>query len=94
MQKDRQQWFSMFFRHMFFRKEIQDLEGSWINQGCNPQKHRKVLPEQAKSGLAVPSFHFHIWNNFAVIFPNSWQRNFVCNCLLLLDSLIDQKWSP
>ena len=94
MQKDRQQWFSMFFRHMFFRKEIQDLEGSWINQGCNPQKHRKVLPEQAKSVLAVPSFHFHIWNNFAVIFPNSWQRNFVCNCLLLLDSLIDQKWSP
>ena len=94
MQKDRQQWFSMFFQHMFFEKGIQDLESLWINQGCNPQKHRKVLPEQAKSGLAVPSFHFHIWNNFAEIFPNSWQRNFVCNCVLLLNSLIDQKWSP
>lgn len=94
MQKDRQQCFSMFFQHMFFGKEIQDLESSWINQECNPQKHRKVLPEQAKSGLAVPSFHFHIWNNFAEIFPNSWQRNFVCNCVLLLNSLIDQKWSP
>lgn len=84
----------MFFQHMFFGKGIQDLESSWINQGCNPQKHRKVLPEWAKSVLGVLFSRFHIGNNFAVIFPNSWQRNFVCNCLLLLDSLIDQKWSP
>lgn len=77
-----------------FGKEIQDLESSWINQECNLQKHRKVLPEQAKSVLGVLFSRFHIWNNFAVIFPNSWQRNFVCNCLLLLNSLIDQKWSP
>ena len=85
MQKDRQQCFSMFFQHMFFGKEIQDLESSWINQGCNPQKHRKVLLEQAKSVLGVLFSRFHIWNNFAEIFPNSWQRNFVCNCLLLLN---------
>lgn len=54
MQKDRQQWFSMFFQHMFFGKGIQDLESLWINQGCNPQKHRKVLPEQAKVDWQFP----------------------------------------